>query len=384
VRSTSGKARLCESESRRIGRHSQVPVLLVTALVSTLGNVFVPFIIRQCGFSPTAKFSELPELAAGAVVYIRLITCTVVTGGTCVFSTCRVVFSPYHDGSRLKFLGRPQTPIRCARVRYECAVWQTHHQGHRIRSLGLVVRASSPHRCKVFKACVLKGMTEQVLLNEMQQLVRREALAYNTLVENYRRTRTVPGNDRWTELNRRLCILKKACDGKDVNEAWDHVETLVETWRDLDRWEAAVRVELQKAAAATGSATGLAGTYPLIRCCQSKSSACFRMLMKVTVFRRRFSWSHGKQAVTYGLSQESVNNDVAPLSIGAMSQWAERVCWSSNGVRPGWWLQWWTTSGQKRPLNEEQARDIEAQMEAALAKRGMNTEGCLIVAGRVM
>jgi len=109
-------------------------------------------------------------------------------------------------------------------------------------------------------------MASKPVVDEMANLVRKEVITFNTLVENYAKTTTVPGTDRWAEIQRRLRLIKLACDGKDVIKAWDHVATLVETGVDRDRWAAAVNAEMQAAAAAEGLATGLAGTYALIRC----------------------------------------------------------------------------------------------------------------------
>ena len=91
---------------------------------------------------------------------------------------------------------------------------------------------------------------------ELDKLVRFEVDEFHKAMEMFKRDASVPGECSHTELCRRMSIVCRVGQCKDIYKWWKTSSALTETWMDRDMWENAVRVMQREAAASTASASG--------------------------------------------------------------------------------------------------------------------------------
>ena len=71
-------------------------------------------------------------------------------------------------------------------------------------------------------------------MSEFDQILEQEVLDFNKAVEAYARDESVPHECVFTELSRRMNIIRNASQCTNVYNGWQNLATLVETWSDRD------------------------------------------------------------------------------------------------------------------------------------------------------
>ena len=93
-------------------------------------------------------------------------------------------------------------------------------------------------------------------ISELEHLLEQEVADFNKAVEAYARDQSVPHECVFTELSRRMNIIRNSSQCTNVYNGWKNIAALVETWSDRDMWEACVKKELSELASLASTTTG--------------------------------------------------------------------------------------------------------------------------------
>ena len=111
---------------------------------------------------------------------------------------------------------------------------------------------------------------------EFDIIARKEADKFHMAVDAFARDGSLPHECVFTELSRRMVIIRNVSGCPHVYNGWKNIAALVDTWSDRDKWEAGVAVELREKALSASSPTGSASNcmYTLQRTGATDHIAC--------------------------------------------------------------------------------------------------------------
>ena len=129
----------------------------------------------------------------------------------------------------------------------------THATALAARACGLETVLLSSNGLHILAARV---MSDASLSVEFDQIAQKEVDDFNKAVEAYSRDGSLPHECCFTELSRRMTIIRDVSQCKHVYSGWRNVSKLVETWADRDVWESAMKKHLSEQPSSTSSTTG--------------------------------------------------------------------------------------------------------------------------------
>lgn len=100
------------------------------------------------------------------------------------------------------------------------------------------------------------AMSDRAPYMDFDKIVRKEVDDFNKAVENFKRDGSLPFECCFTEVSRRLNLIRSVGQNQNVYHVWRTISVLVETWNDRDMWEGCVKNELRGALSSTSTATG--------------------------------------------------------------------------------------------------------------------------------
>jgi hypothetical protein len=99
-------------------------------------------------------------------------------------------------------------------------------------------------------------MSGAMSISELEQILEQEVADFNKAVEAYARDQSVPHECVFTELSRRMNIIRNASQCTNVYNGWKNLAVLVKTWSDRDMWDLCVKQELSEKQSSASSTTG--------------------------------------------------------------------------------------------------------------------------------
>ena len=115
-----------------------------------------------------------------------------------------------------------------------------------VRACGLETVLPSTH---AFLIMATRAMPDASPFIELERLSQAEVVAFNKAVDDYIRSGCVQPQCEFTEICRRMNIIRNVSNCKHVYGGWRTVAQLVETWSERDLWEAAAITEISEKAA---------------------------------------------------------------------------------------------------------------------------------------
>ena len=91
---------------------------------------------------------------------------------------------------------------------------------------------------------------------EFDTIVAQERDSFSKASDAYARDGSLPHECVFTELSRRMSIIRNVSQCPHVYNGWKNIAALVETWSDRDMWEACVKKELSELALLASRTTG--------------------------------------------------------------------------------------------------------------------------------
>ena len=100
------------------------------------------------------------------------------------------------------------------------------------------------------------SMSSASLSLEFDTIVAQERDSFSKASDAYARDGSLPHECVFTELSRRMTIIRNVSQCPHVYNGWKNIAALVETWSDRDMWEACVKKELSELALLASRTTG--------------------------------------------------------------------------------------------------------------------------------
>jgi hypothetical protein len=113
------------------------------------------------------------------------------------------------------------------------------------------------------EGCAILGvgaMSSAFVSLEFDVLAAKEVDKLNKAIDAYARDGCLPHECVFTELTRRMTIIRNVSQCTHVYNGWKNLSTLMETWMDRDLWEAAARTEILEKASPSPSTSGCTNT----------------------------------------------------------------------------------------------------------------------------
>ena len=105
-----------------------------------------------------------------------------------------------------------------------------------------------------------RAMSDASLSVEFDKIAQKEIDDFHKAVDAYLRDGSLPHECCFTELSRRMIIIRNASQCKQVYSGWGNISRLVETWADRDLWEACVKKETAQKASSASCPSGQASS----------------------------------------------------------------------------------------------------------------------------
>ena len=99
-------------------------------------------------------------------------------------------------------------------------------------------------------------MSSASLSLEFDIIVSRERDSFSQAMDAYSRDGSLPHECVFTELSRRMTIIRNVSQCPHVYNGWKNISALVETWSDRDMWELCVKKEKSELALLASRTTG--------------------------------------------------------------------------------------------------------------------------------
>ena len=103
-----------------------------------------------------------------------------------------------------------------------------------------------------------RAMSDASLSGEFDKIAQKEVDDFNKAVDAYLRDGSLPHECCFTELSRRMIIIRNVSQCKHVYSGWRNISRLVETWADRDLWEACMKKQMSEQASSASCASGRA------------------------------------------------------------------------------------------------------------------------------
>jgi hypothetical protein len=133
----------------------------------------------------------------------------------------------------------------------------THATALAARACGLETVLPSSNGLHILAARV---MSDASLSVEFDKIAQKEVDDFNKAVEAFSRDGSLPHECCFTELSRRMLIIRDVSQCKHVYSGWRNISKLVETWADRDLWEACVKKETAQKASSASCPSGRASS----------------------------------------------------------------------------------------------------------------------------
>ena len=133
----------------------------------------------------------------------------------------------------------------------------THATALAARACGLETVLLSSNGLHILAA---RAMSDASLSVEFDQIAQKEVDDFNKAVDAYLRDGSLPHECCFTELSRRMIIIRNVSQCKHVYSGWRNISRLVETWADRDLWEACVKKEMSQKASSISCPPGRASS----------------------------------------------------------------------------------------------------------------------------
>ena len=91
---------------------------------------------------------------------------------------------------------------------------------------------------------------------EFDDLAAKEMANFNKAIDAYARDGSLPHECVYTELTRRMTIIRNVSQCPHVYNGWKNLSWLMATWMDRDLWEAAARTEMKDKASSSPTTSG--------------------------------------------------------------------------------------------------------------------------------
>ena len=100
------------------------------------------------------------------------------------------------------------------------------------------------------------SMSSASLSLEFDTIVAQERDSFSKAMDAYARDGSLPQECVFTELSRRMTIIRNVSQCPHVYNGWKNLSALVETWSDRDMWELCVKKEKSELALLASRTTG--------------------------------------------------------------------------------------------------------------------------------
>ena len=100
------------------------------------------------------------------------------------------------------------------------------------------------------------SMSSASLSLEFETIVAQERDSFSQVMDAYIRDGSVPQECVFTELSRRMTIIRNVSQCPHVYNGWKNLSALVETWSDRDMWELCVKKQKSEVAVLASRTTG--------------------------------------------------------------------------------------------------------------------------------
>ena len=91
---------------------------------------------------------------------------------------------------------------------------------------------------------------------EFDGLAAKEKANFNKAIDAYARDGSLPHNCVYTELTRRMTIIRNVSQCPHVYNGWKNLSWLMDTWMDRDLWEASARREMKDKESSSPTTSG--------------------------------------------------------------------------------------------------------------------------------